>query len=252
MNDIVPRRQAPALALAETLLKLVADPQVSAEKLQILLQVQKDIMADSRREAFQAAFAAMAPELPRVNKRGFVELIKADGKKVGQYRYMKYEDMDELIRPILHKFGFSLSFQTTTFERQQVVHGKLMHDGGHFEHAEMILPPDVGPGRNALQAVGSSLSYAKRYLADLLLNIVREGEDDDAVGALLAKVTPEQVATLTNLLNDTKTKPDKFLEMMVSEAKTLDDIPQREFARLKNVLEAKVRSLAKDRPGGKK
>jgi hypothetical protein len=252
MNDIVVPRQAPALALGETLMKMIADPQVSADKLELLLNMQKEIMAENRREQFQAAFAAMAPKLPKIDKRGLVELVKADGRKVGSYKYATYEDLDDAIRPILHEHGFSLTFYPGEENGKPVLYGELLHSSGHSKKGFRYLTPDRGPGRNDIQAEGSALSYQKRYMAELLLNLVRKGVDDDAVSAMQARISPEQVATLINLLADTKTRPEKFLEMMVTEATTLEEIPQRDFARLKNALEAKVRTLAKGKPSGKK
>jgi hypothetical protein len=46
----------------------------------------------------------------------------------------------------------------------------------------MQLPIDSygsGTGRNELQARGGTLAYGKRYTAEMLLNIVREGDDTD-------------------------------------------------------------------------
>ncbi len=43
----------------------------------------------------------------------------------------------------------------------------------------MILPPDMGGDRNRIQAIGSAVSYAKRYTATALLNLTSRGEDDD-------------------------------------------------------------------------
>lgn len=255
MNDIVPMpRQAPALAVSDSLMKLIADPNTTAEKLQVIVNMQKAIMEDVRREAFQAAFALMAPELPKINKRGFVELIKADGKKVGSYRYMKYEDMDDITRPIMFRHGFSLSFSTFIMDGKNVLRGKLMHTGGHFEVSELALPLDTGPGRNPLQASGSTLSYEKRYIAELLMNIVRKGEDDDGVAFGLALLTPEQVASLINLLSDTGTNTETFLQMFVTDATKLEEIPQRDYARLKNALEQKAQALAraKEKADGRK
>jgi hypothetical protein len=254
MNDVIPTRQAPALALGDTLMKLIADPNVHADKLQLLLTMQKEIMADSRREEFNAAFAAMAPKMPKIDKRGLVELIK-DGKKFGSYNYAKYEDMDDLIRPILNAHGFSLTFYPGVEDGKPVLYGELLHSAGHSKRGFLPLVQDKGPGRNDIQAEGSGLSYQKRYLAELLCNIVRKGVDDDGIAAMTARINQDQVTTLINLLSDTKTKPETFLQMMVTEATKLEEIPQRDFARLKNVLEAKVRSLAKaakDKPSGKK
>lgn len=40
------------------------------------------------------------------------------------------------------------------------------------------LPPDLSGDKNSIQAVGSSVSYGKRYTACALLNITSRGEDD--------------------------------------------------------------------------
>ena len=242
MNDIV-QRQAPALALGETLLRLLTDPNISAEKTQILLTMQKEIMAESRREQFQAAFAEMSVRLPHIDKRGLVRLEK-DGRLLGTYRYAKWEDMDEVIRPIMHEFGFSLTFASRIDDKGQILVGKLMHRAGHFEISERRLEPDPGPGRNKLQAEGSGLSYAKRYLGEGLLNLVRKDMDDDGIAAGLTPLDERQLKELTQLLTDTKTAPETFMKMFVTGCETIADIPSRDFVRLKNALEAKKASLA--------
>ena len=109
MNDIVRREPAAAQGFGEQLMKVLADPKIDAEKLKIVLQTQREILADRRREAFQIAYVAMAAKMPRVNKNGIVELIK-DGRVLGRYNFAKWEDMDEAIRPVLQEFGFALTF----------------------------------------------------------------------------------------------------------------------------------------------
>jgi hypothetical protein len=54
----------------------------------------------------------------------------------------------------------------------------------------MILPHDSTGSKNAVQAVGSSTSYGKRYTACALLNITSRGEDDD--GETAAKKPEEE------------------------------------------------------------
>jgi hypothetical protein len=242
MNDVVVARPAPALALGETLLKMLADPNISADKLQILLQMQQSIMAESRREAFQAAFAAMSAEMPQVDKRGIVELVK-EGKVLGRYNFAKWEDMDVVIRPIMHRHGFALTFPQRIDGGKSVLVGKLLHAAGHFEISERPVTPDPGPGRNSAQAEGSGLSYAKRYVAEGLLNIVRKGQDDDGIASGLKLLDAAQVKQLAGLLGETGTKTETFLRMFVTGCETLEAIPVRELPRLLNALEEKKRSL---------
>lgn len=250
-DDVLP--PAPALALGERLMRLIADPQIPADKLNILLTMQRELIAESRREAYQAAFAAMAAEMPQVDKNGIVELVNKDGKRLGSYNFAKWDDMDTVIRPIMHRHGFALSFAGRVDGTKQVLVGKLLHAAGHFEISERILIADPGPGRNNLQAEGSGLSYAKRYLAEGLLNIVRKGVDDDGIKAGLAPISAAQVKLLEGLLGETSTKTETFLRLFVTGIEKLEDIPAREFARLHNALEEKKRALTKSKNGnGKK
>lgn len=253
MNEVtkVQPAPAPAMALGETLFKLLADPNIPAEKMQILLQMQREIMADSRRERFQTAFAALAKELPQVERKGKVELIK-EKQLLGKYSYAKWEDMDKVLRPIWTKHGFGISFSgRVTDSGKQVLIGKLMHEAGHFETSERLLIADPGPGRNNLQAEGSGLSYAKRYIAEGLLNIVRRDEDDDGIAGGLKTISNSQVKELTKLLDETKTKADTFLRLFLTDIESMSLIPEREFPRLKNALEEKKHSMNSKKGGTK-
>jgi hypothetical protein len=237
MNEVAKR---PAASFAEGLMKLIADPGISSDKLELLLKLQAQSLEGRAREDFHVAFAELSAELPQVEREGRVELTRGD-KHFGSYRYARWEDMDTAIRPVLAKFGFGISFSSFLLpDGRTVLRGKLLHVGGHFEFAEFPVLSDKGPGRNDLQAMGSGLSYAKRYVAELLLNVVRKGEDDDAISAMLRKITPAQVETLSKLVAAAKTTPEKFLSIMVTGAEKLEDVPEREYGRLINAANATI------------
>jgi hypothetical protein len=245
MNEVT--RATPAQGFGDALMRVLSDPNIPADKLQIVLQMQREILADRRREAFQTAFVAMAAEMPQVSKEGIVELVK-DGKRFGSYKFAKWEDMDEVIRPILNRHGFALSFSQLAVNGKAnmvVVRGELMHVDGHSISSEREMPPDTGPGRNSLQAIGSSISYAKRYLAEGLCNIVRKGEDDDGKGATIKLITDAQAKELEKLMAEVKTTPETFLRLFVTGCEKMADIPARDFPRLVNALREKQRSIKK-------
>ena len=131
----------------------------------------------------------MNSEIPQVTKRGMVDLGK------GRYGYAKFEDMDTVIRPIMGKWGFYFENTTRIKNGETIVVVYLCHREGHREKAEIKLMADTGPGRNAMQAVGSGLAYTQRYLQGLLLNVVRKGADDDGRAAI-AKLNKEQAVEL--------------------------------------------------------
>lgn len=234
-NEVV--KSAPAGALAEFMQNVLRDPNVPADKLDQLWRMRKELLAEEHREAFDQAFAGMHAELPQVRRDGLIDL---SGK--GLVPFAKWESMDRAIRPILAKYGFALSFTTVSTDKGLLIRGELMREG-HSRTAEIPLPPDVGPGRNSLQAVGSAISYGKRYLAEMLLNIVRRGEDDDGNTAARndAPVSRDQEKQLAKLIKETKTDTAKFLTWTGTGAAKLAEIPAREFVRLLNALNDKKR-----------
>lgn len=245
MNEIVRREPAPAQGFGDTLMKVLSDPNISAEKLQIVLREQREILADLRRERFQTAFAAMHAKMPQITKEGLVDL----GSGKGRYRYAKLENMDEAIRPILEQYGFALTFIQLRDGKgggNVVVRGELLHVDGHSVWSEREMPPDTGPGRNSLQAIGSSISYARRYLTEGLLNIVRRGVDDDGKSAVSKPITAEKVKELLTLLKAIKTQPDTFLRLFVTGAEKMDEIQERDYPRLINALREKQRAMKGD------
>jgi hypothetical protein len=56
----------------------------------------------------------------------------------------------------------------------------------------MELPFDNSGSKNTVQAIGSSVSYGKRYVLCMLLNISTGGEDNDGNGAPSAVTTQQR------------------------------------------------------------
>jgi succinate dehydrogenase flavin-adding protein (antitoxin of CptAB toxin-antitoxin module) len=241
MNDLT--RVTPAQDFGQTLMDMLRNPKIPADKLQVMLQMQRELIAERRREAFQTAFVEMSAKMPQVKRDGTVELVTKDGRRSGSYKFTRWEDMDKVMRPILSEYGFALNFaQADNPNGGVTVIGTLMHRDGHSISSQRTLPPDTGPGRNALQAIGSSISYAKRYVAEGLCNIVRGGEDDDAISAYMRKVTDKQVKELERLIKETDTDLAYFLQIMVTEQiSELSELPERDYARLINALNERKR-----------
>jgi hypothetical protein len=231
-------RAAPAEAFGTFLMQALADPNIPADKLEVIARMRREVLGDQAREAFMEHYAAMSAELPQVERDGTVELVK-DGRSLGKYAFTTIENMDTILRPLLAKHGFAISFASVDAKDAVTITGTL--SGWGWERSSTYtLPPDAGPGRNALQARGSSRRYAKRYIVDDLCNVVRKGKDDDARGAMEALIDATQIKELADLLKATATTDEAgFLKMMVSGAESLQDIRQRDFPRLVMALREK-------------
>ena len=192
-------------SLMQMIAQMASDERVNTEKMQALIGMKERLEAREAEAEFHRAFAVVSGLLPRIKKNGTIDM----GAK-GKIPFAKYEDLDRIVKPIEAAHGFIRSFSSDLMPNGVLMIIALGHSGGHSVTSRMQLPPDPGPGRNALQAMGSSRSYGKRYLTIDIWNIVTEGADDDGVGSsaigereirqiedLLAAcdlMTPEQIA----------------------------------------------------------
>jgi hypothetical protein len=164
-------------AIIQVIERAAMNPNVDIDKMERLLQMQERIMARDAKAAYSAAFAEMQPELPEIPEHG-----KGHGST-----YALWEDINDLIKPVISKHGFGISFRTGRDGPMVTVTAVLTHRDGHSEETMMALPIDSSGSKNAVQAVGSSTSYGKRYTASALLNLTTRGEDDDGKKAAKAE-----------------------------------------------------------------
>jgi hypothetical protein len=235
-------RAAPAEAFGQFLMQALADPNIPADKLEVIAKMRREVLSDQAREAFMEHFAAFSAELPQIERDGTVALVK-DGVEKGRYPFTTIEAMDVILRPLLAKHGFAIAFSSTDNRDNITIVGTL--SGWGWERSSTYsLPPDAGPGRNAIQARGSSRRYAKRYIVDDLCNVVRKGKDDDGKGAIEALIDATQIKELVDLIKATATDEAAFLKVMVTGAESLQDIRQRDFPRLIMALREKKQKRA--------
>jgi hypothetical protein len=230
-----------AAPLMDVISRAAADPNTDVDKLERLLGMYERITAQQAKASYTTALAEMQPKLPVIDERGAIDL----GKGGKAQTYAKWEDINDAIRPLLHEHGFALSFRTgvATDGKLQVT-GVLAHRDGHQEETTMTLPHDSSGSKNAVQAVGSSTSYGKRYVTIALLNITsraRSDRDDDGRhGDPNFYVGQDQVDDLQALIDEVKAHKPSFLQFMG--VKALKDIPARDFQKAKTALEAKRRA----------
>lgn len=212
--------------------RAATNPEVSPEKMHSLLDLQLRILDKQSEIAFNRDFSLASKELPLIKKNGVIDM----GAK-GKMSFAKYEDLDKALRPIEERFGFTRSFLTSPVQNGIEMTIKLTHREGHSITSSRFMPPDTGAGRNAMQAVGSASSYAKRYLTLDLWNIVTIGADDDAQSTEL--ISSEQVKEIEQLIMDTDSKKDLFLKHLGVEKTT--EIMQRDFNMAVTLLKQKGR-----------
>lgn len=178
IKDVALVTRDPQTQMLDMMERLASNKDVDVVKLQALIDMQKDILAVNARAAFNAAKASLLAELPTI-------IEKAKGDK--DITYAPLEDIIEAVRPILSKHGFALSHRTEWPDPKTVkVVGVLTHRDGHCEESEFQAAADQTGSKNAIQALGSSVSYGRRYTTNDLLCIVTRKQDDNGAKSEIA------------------------------------------------------------------
>lgn len=165
-------------AVLSVISRAAADPAVDVDKLERLLAMQERIMGVQAKAAYDADMASLQSGMPSISKDA--KIIVGGAVRAN---YASFENIVSTIRPMLDQYGFSVTFKTSFAGESLHVLGRISHRAGHSEETTIALPFDTSGSKNDVQAIGSSISYGKRYALCMLLNIATGGEDDDGHAA---------------------------------------------------------------------
>jgi hypothetical protein len=218
------------------------DPSIDADKMIKLYELSERASAARSKAAYAADFALMQAKLPRIDRRGRIVIYsqadraKPGGPPVGavpqqETPYARLEDIVDAIAPALSEHGFSISHRVErTPENMIAVTGILMHRDGHSEQTCFPLPHDSSGSKNNVQAVGSSITYGRRYTILSLLNIVshapQDADDDGKRAAEGETIGVDDIAHVEQQLRDTDSDKAAFLKAMKVESVEAMTVPQ--------------------------
>lgn len=222
-------------ALINMIERVAMNPDVSIDVLERLMAMQERVAERDARMAYASDYAAMQAEMPTVKERG---------KGHNGVTYALWEDVNAAVRPVLTKYGFGLSFRTSQSEKLITVTAIVSHREGHSEETTQSFPHDSSGSKNAIQAVGSSISYGKRYTAGALLNLT-SGETDNDGATVVDTITEEQIMELRDLIEASTVDEPFFIKYANSQINTatiekLADIPANNFNGCVHALKQKA------------
>jgi hypothetical protein len=132
------------------------------------------------------ALVAFQSEMPTVHKG---KTATVPTKAGGQYRYTYADlaDVSATATPLLVKHGLSFSARPRRVEDGSYeIAGVLRHISGEFDEGALPLY-----GRTA-QEIGSSITYARRYLLGCMTGIVTDDDEDGQVATTTHERTQRQ------------------------------------------------------------
>lgn len=138
--------------------------------------------------AFSASKSSLQGAMPEISKSGNAKF--QSGKGGISYDYDKLGDICSAIRPLLESRGLSYSWETAQNQGWITVKCSLRHALGHVESCELTAQADGSGAKNAIQQIGSTITYLQRYTLKAILGLA--SIDDD--GAASDSVKAEQQA----------------------------------------------------------
>ncbi len=220
-----------------TVLEIIAavarDPHTDVAKLRELLDLQERIQAKDAEIEFARAMKAAQDEMPTVYRES-----KNDSN---QSRYAKLEALDKAIRPVYTRHGFSLSFSGVQPWEVGKTRVKCIvrHIAGHSEPHELEGEPDTagpkgGATKTAIQGMGSTVSYLRRYLTLMIFNVMLSNEDNDGNNDPL---NADELNNMTNMLNGCNiTGEDMQKFLMFAGARSVERIQRFRYSEVMSSL----------------
>jgi len=249
-KDVAVQGTSPAAVI-----QLAMTTGVDLDKLEKLLAIQEKWEANEAKKAYHDAmsrFKANPPEIEKDKKVGYQP--KDDTKPFVGYSHASLANVTGKINRALSEHGLSAGWTTTQESGSISVKCTITHRLGHSENTALSASPDTSGSKNAIQAIGSTISYLERYTILALTGLATHDMDDDGKGS---EGEPEYLTADQQIEINDKIKvlypktPGKFLKWFGCES--VEKIPAKEYGRaigaLKNIaLEAKSKK-AERTPG---
>lgn len=191
-----------------------------------LMSLQDRWEANHARKAFDKAIAAAKAKITPIQRNATGHNSK---------RYADFAAIAKVVDPILSEHGLSYRFRTAQGDRISVT-CVLSHQDGHSEETTLSGPPDASGSKNAIQAIGSTLTYLQRYSLVQMLGLAASN-DDDGKAADGGTISDDQAAELIALADEVGADKRAFCNYFKVEGIAM--LAAKDFERAKAALNKK-------------
>jgi hypothetical protein len=217
-NEVVTIEHGPSVALTPMdMLNQAVERGANIDVLTKLMDLQERWEKNQARKEFDAAIAAAKAEISPVVRNATGHNSK---------RYADFAAIARAVDPVITKHGLSYRFRTAQTDRIAVT-CVLSHRAGHSEETTLAGPPDASGSKNAIQAIGSTLTYLQRYSLVQALGLAAGDDDDGKTAATGDSITQEQADALRDAIEANGKNLTKFLQW--AKVQALTDIPAANY-----------------------
>jgi hypothetical protein len=218
MNDQALKTIEPPAPPAEltptTMLSIAVQQGADLDKLEKLMELGRTWKADLAREAYFKAISKFRKEAVEIVKSRRVHYQTSKGPT--DYLHADLADVVNAAVPALSKHGLSHSWKTSQgVEGLVTVTCVLSHQLGHSEETSLFATPDTSGSKNAIQAIGSTITYLERYTFLAITGLAAKGQDQDGIQPQVEVelISEEQVLNLEALITEVRADRDAVLRV---------------------------------------
>lgn len=180
-----------------------------------------------------------------------VELQKKNLKKSGvnkfsNYTYFELQDFLPAINALCYENGLSTIFNFN----EDYAHLVVVNTEDPSENETFSTPVQIATlkGAAAMQNIGATQSYARRYLYIMAFEIAENdlidaGNVDEEAEIAKSKITPVKAVIIKKAIEETKTDMAKFLNYF--NASKVEEMKEGQFAEAMAMLDKKKADIAK-------
>lgn len=220
-QKLIPANDAPMVAMIE---RIAMDPNIPIDRLEKMLamkermedrsrEMAREDRIESARREWLAAFSAVQSEIGPIFRTNDNDHTKS--------RYADLADIERVVTPILTKHGFSTTSAPVPCDLSGHIRMRLTlgHSGGHEKVYEDDFPLDsTGSGgkvnKTAIQAKGSTQTYARRYLKASALDLAfmddRDGNQPPPETGDVETITEAQVSVIRDFIGKAELEIEQF------------------------------------------
>lgn len=171
------------------LIRLAITKDLDIEKLERLIQLQRQRDEDLARQEFCDALSRFQGDVPPIGRED-----RVDAGRAGRRKYASLGTIFQAIREPMRRHGLSFRFRQHQNGDQITVDCIVSHAMGHSEETSLSAAPDASGGKNPIQSMGSTVTYLQRYTLVAALGLTTVDDDTDGEDASAVAAEKERAA----------------------------------------------------------
>lgn len=241
---IEPENIQPDPVTPANLLQIAVSQGADLEKLSRLMDLQERYEANEARKQYVAAMAAFKLNPPEILKDTRVSYSTSKGQT--EYSHASLGNVTNTISAGLSKHGLSAGWSTGQQDDKITVRCTVTHSAGHSESTSLSAVADTSGGKNAIQAIGSTISYLERYTLLAITGLATQDMDNDGQ-SVIEYISEEQANELDSMIKENINSDPTYTDKLCKYLKitTITELPTKKFNMAKMAIQSAIDGLKK-------